>query len=321
MTLYPMRLHPCYKSQIWGGDKLKKQFNKTDAPLITGESWELASLPNGDSIVDDGIYEGYMLTDLEAIDHDSFWGSKCPKGQFPVLIKLIDANKDLSIQVHPSKDTAIEENGEHAKFEMWYIVEADPQSFIYYGLKQYMTRDELPWRAENGTICEVLNKVPVHKGDVFYVLPGTIHAIGAGIVIAEIQQSSDTTFRLYDYGRLDAYGKPRELHLDRGTACADVRPITSESCRAINGIQTSDFTLTEMFLCEFFKAYCIDVRQSITLNSSGISFQHILCVEGSGTIQFDGKDYSLDRGDSFFIPAALGKYVISGNCRVLFTKL
>ena len=201
----PLRMKPCYKEYLWGGRQLKKSFGKLDAPDVTAESWELSSHPDGMSVVADGIFQGKTVAELGAIDKKGFWGRECYGDHFPILVKLIDAEQMLSIQVHPSDETA--DLGEQGKAEMWYIVDCESHAFLYYGFSQKIDSQELLRRAEDGTICEVLNKVPVAKGDVFYILPGTIHAIGAGIVIAEIQQNSNTTFRVYDYQRRGADGR------------------------------------------------------------------------------------------------------------------
>ena len=219
MELTPLKLHPAYKEYLWGGHRLRAAYHKEDAPEITAESWELAQRPEGVSVVEGGTLAGRTLDDLAALDREAFWGKNCADmREFPLLAKLIDARKDLSIQVHPSDETALRDRGEAGKAEMWYIVDCDENAGIYFGFAREITAEEFRRRAEDGTICEVLNRVPVKKGDAFFILPGTIHAICAGILVAEIQQNSDTTFRVYDYRRRGADGQPRPLHLDRAAA-------------------------------------------------------------------------------------------------------
>ena len=319
MEYEPLRMHPCYKSYLWGGNRLKSEFGKTDAPEITAESWELACHPDGNSVVAEGPLCGKTLEQLGQMDRDGFWGTACPPGAFPIIVKFIDAKEKLSIQVHPSDESAL--LGEHGKAEMWYIVDCEPQAFLYLGFSRRITREELLRRAEDGSICDVLNRVPVSKGDVFYIVPGTIHAIGAGIVIAEIQQNSNTTFRVYDYHRKGPDGQLRQLHLERAADVTSYLPIIPEECRANSVVTFQGFTMTEMFTCQFFRAYRVDVRVSVTLSCSRQSFQHILCVEGDGKISWRNRDYTLSIGDSFFIPAMMGEYKISGTCRVLLTQL
>lgn len=318
MTYAPMRMQPCYKQTLWGGKRLKRDYHKPDAPEMTAESWELASHPDGSSRVSEGPLAGKTLAEL---DRDSFWGTRCQEGEFPILVKLIDAQKDLSIQVHPSEQTALAERGEQGKAEMWYVVDCAPQSFIYFGFSEQVTREEFLSRARDGSICQVLNRVPVARGDVFYILPGTIHAIGAGVLVAEVQQSSNTTFRVYDYGRKGPDGQPRVLHLERAAEVLSYEPIVPQECRANSSVSFPEFTMAEMFSCRYFRAHRLDVRRSVELCCDGKSFQHMLCVEGTGDIWFQDRAYPFERGDSFFMPAALGSYEIAGRCRVLLSHL
>jgi mannose-6-phosphate isomerase len=321
MGYIPLKMRPCYKEYLWGGTRLKTEFGKADAPDVTAESWELSCHSDGLSLVDGGAYAGKSIAELGEIDREGFWGSACRSDIFPVLVKLIDAKKDLSIQVHPSDQTARTDLGEQGKAEMWYIVDCEPQACIYFGFSKKISKEEFLRRARDGSICEVLNRVPVAKGDVFYILPGTIHAIGAGIVIAEIQQNSNTTFRVYDYQRKGTDGKLRPLHLERAAEVVSYEPIIPEECKANSCVTFPEFTMTEMFSCTYFRAYRVDVKTAVTLLCDGQSFQHLLCVEGWGTIRANGQTYSFQRGDSFFMPAALGEYKIEGVCRMLLSRI
>ena len=312
---------PCYKETLWGGDRLKREYGKTDAPDLTAESWELAAHPAGMSRVADGPLAGKTVAELGSQDRKAFWGDNCRGEEFPILVKLIDAKKDLSVQVHPSDLNALTDQGERGKTEMWYIVDCAPQAFLYFGFSEQITKDEMLRRAEDGSICEVLNRVPVEKGDVFSILPGTVHAIGAGVLIAEIQQNSDTTFRVYDYRRRGADGNFRTLHLRRASEVMEYAPLVPEECRANSTATFPAFTMTEMFSCRYFKAHKLDVRTEASLRCDGQSFQHLLCVEGSGEIVADNTGYPFRRGDSYFLPAALGDYLIRGQCRVLISRV
>ena len=319
MNYTPLRLRPCYKEYLWGGSRLKKEFHKADAPVVTAESWDLSCHPDGVSTVMEGPYRGMSVGQLGERDHDGFWGRECRTEEFPLLVKLIDAQKDLSIQVHPSDEAALP--GEHGKAEMWYIVDCAPQAFLYLGFSQRISREEFMHRAKDGTICQVLNRVPVAKGDVFYILPGTIHAIGAGILIAEIQQSSNTTFRIYDYQREGPDGKTRPLHLERAAAVLNYAPVMPEECRANDVVSFPAFSMREMFSCRHFRAYRVDVRTAVDLRCDGRSFQHLLCVEGWGSIAVGGRKYPFRIGDSWFLPAELGEYKIEGRCRMLLSRV
>ena len=317
MKYTPLKMQPAFKDYLWGGERLKNEFGKQSDLSVLAESWELACHADGKSLTEDGR----TLEDLAAIDKKGFWGRECRNERFPILVKLIDAKQDLSIQVHPSDWTALGPLGEQGKAEMWYIVEAEPKSYIYYGFAKRISEAEFRRRAADGTICDVLNKVPVNRGDVFYILPGTIHAIGAGLVIAEIQQNSNTTFRVYDYQRRDKQGKLRPLHLQRAASVIDYAPVIPEECKANSRVSFPAFEMVEMFTCEYFRAYRIDVMSEVVLGTDGLSFQHLLCVEGTGQIEYDGQSYSMNKGDSYFMPAALGEYAIEGKCRVLLSRV
>ncbi len=321
MIYTPLKMRPCFKDYLWGGTRLRNEFGKNNAPKKIAESWELACLPDGASTVESGRYRGLDIAALACEDRSAFWGSDCQGEQFPLLVKLIDANQCLSIQVHPSDITALPEQGETGKAEMWYIVDCEPQAYLYLGFSQKISPDEFLQRARDGTICDVLNRVPVSRGDVFYILPGTIHAIGAGILIAEIQQSSNTTFRIYDYQRRDHFGHLRPLHLERAAQVLSYTPIVPKECKANNAVYFPEFQMHEMFSCRHFRAYRLDVQNSVTMNCDGRSFQHVLCVEGSGNIYAKGEEHALSRGDSYFLPAALGEYQIRGTCRVLLSRV
>lgn len=319
MRYEPLKMRPCYKDYLWGGERLKREFHKADAPAITAESWELACHRDGMSAVAEGPYEGMTLAQLGEMDRVGFWGGDCKEGRFPILVKLIDAHRDLSVQVHTSDAKA--RAGEHGKAEMWYVVEAEPQACIYLGFSRGITKEEFLCRAHEGTICEVLNRVPVSRGDVFYILPGTVHAAGTGLVLAEVQQNSNTTFRIYDYHRTDKTGKARALHIERAAEAVNYEPIVPSECRDNSVAMFPGLTMAEMFSCKYFRAYRLDVSGRVKLKGDGKSFQHLLCVEGEGAIQTDDGNYPFQRGESWFLPAALGEYRIEGQCRMLLSRI
>lgn len=321
MKYTPLKMHPAYKEYLWGGTRLRSDYGKWDAPEVAAESWELSAHPDGQSHVAEGAFSGETIVQLGARDKAGFWGQACNNDSFPILVKLIDAAQDLSIQVHPSEQTALSERGEQGKAEMWYIVDCLPQSYIYFGFSKRISHAEFLRRAADGSICQVLNKVPVAPGDVFYILPGTIHGIGAGTIIAEIQQSSNTTFRVYDYQRRGPDGALRPLHLERAASVVNYQPILPEECKANSSMCFPGFTMDEMFSCKYFRAYSIDVYDTISLRCDGHSFHHLICVKGCGEIVHSGKCYVLNRGDSYFMPAQLGEYQIKGGCRVLLSRI
>lgn len=321
MMVMPLKMQPCYKEYLWGGTRLKSEFGNTDAPTITAESWELACHPDGLSTVADGIYKGMTIDELGEIGRDQFWGTDCRTKTFPLLVKMIDAEKPLSVQVHPSDALALKQIGEQGKVEMWYIVDCIPNAYIYLGFSKSIKKEEFLQYSRDGNLDGCLNRVPIKRGDVFYILPGTIHAIGAGILIAEIQQNSNTTFRVYDYQRRDASGNLRTLHIERAMQVLDFEPMIPEECKANSSAFFAEFSMVEMFSCSYFKAFRLDVHSTANLLCDGRSFQHILCVEGNGVISSCGIDYPFNRGDSFFLPASLGEYKIMGVCRVLLSRV
>ena len=322
MELTPLKLHPCYKDYLWGGDRLRRDYHKTDAPDITAESWELAQRAEGVSAVESGPLAGKTPDELAALDKDAFWGTDCAgMKDFPLLVKLIDARKDLSIQVHPSDETALREQGEAGKAEMWYIVDCDEGAAIYFGFSREITPEEFRRRAEDGTICQMLNRVPVQKGDTFFILPGTIHAICAGILIAEIQQNSNTTFRVYDYQRRDAAGNLRPLHLERAAAVLHYAPSAAGACRPLSITEREGCTEETLCTCPYFTVERLDIRTRAALHCPGDSFRHLLCVEGEGAIIHGGVRYPLRQGDSYLLPAALVDCGVEGRCRVLLSHI
>lgn len=315
--LEPLKLQPVYKEYIWGGDRLRQKYGKAGAPEQTAESWELACREDGMSLVAEGPYRGMTLEQLGRENRQSFWGQRCLTDKFPLLVKLIDAKRDLSVQVHPSDQNA--RPGEEGKAELWYVVDCEPHASIYFGFSRKISREEFEQRARDGTICQVLNRVPVSRGDVFYILPGTVHSIGAGLLIAEVQQNSNTTFRIYDYCRLDSGGKPRALHIHRAAEVASLEPIVPEECRANSIASFPEFTMTELFSCRYFSTYRLDVWAQVELKCDGETFQHLMCVEGEGEILTESGAYPLYRGDSYFLPAELGNYRLAGECRLLLS--
>lgn len=322
MILSPMKCRPCYKSYLWGGARLKTKYGKADAPEITAESWELSGHGDGMSaVLGEGSTE-LTLFDLAQMNKEIYWGKKCLDYEcFPILVKLIDAEHNLSIQVHPSDKSALIERGEQGKIEAWYVVDCKPDSCIYYGFSQTMTKDEFVQEAKCGKISERLNCVHVKKGDAFLVSPGTIHAIGTGVILAEVQQSSNTTFRVYDYNRRDSSGKLRPLQIERASEILCYDAILPSRCRSTGQVSFPEFTMTEIASCDRFSMFRLDIFGCLRWKCDGSSFQHLLCIDGEGEIISDNRPYAIKKGESYFMPAALGEYFIQGRCRVLLTMI
>ena len=321
MHCYPMKLVPCYKDYLWGGNRLEELYGKKSDLPHTAESWELSCHKDGESIVENGDHSGALLSDVIMAEPISYLGARYQGTGFPILVKLLDATKNLSIQVHPSDQTALKEQGEQGKAELWYVLEAQPQSYIYYGFSTQITKEQLVQSVTDGSICTFLNRIEVKRGDIFYILPGTVHALCAGVVIAEIQQSSNTTFRIYDYNRCDTDGKQRALHLERAGDVIEYQPVLPHSRQMNNIVYLSDRILAEMFHCEYFSAYRLQVKNEATMFCSQESFEHLIFVDGAGYIECEAGKFPFQKGDSYFLPASLGCYKICGACTALLSML
>ena len=233
---------------------------------------------------------------------------------FPLLIKLIDAKDNLSVQVHPNDEYAFAHEGGYGKTEMWYVLDCEPDSYLYYGLNRTLSKDEFKKHIENGSILDVLNKVSVHKGDVFFIPAGTIHAIGAGIVICEIQQNSNTTYRVYDYNRKGKDGKTRELHIDKAIDVANL-----VQAPELLPIPQEDIAL--LVDCKYFTVYRLRTKNKTTAKIDRTSFHSLIVTEGRGIIRMNNTETEFDKGDSIFIPAQDGCYEVIGKCDIVLSHI
>ncbi len=319
--MYPMKLLPIYKDYIWGGNRLEKIYNKKSGLKVTAESWELSCHKDGLCTVENGVYNGETLFDVLKNHPEYVSDNYKVDDRFPIMVKLIDASKDLSVQVHPSDKTAIKDLGESGKAEMWYVIKAEPRSYIYWGFNKKISKEQLINLAQTGEICNVMNKVYVNEGDVFYILPGTIHAIGHGCLIAEIQQSSNSTFRVYDYNRIGVDGKKRPLHLKRAIDVLNYEPIIPDKTMNNSLITTEDFSFSNIFESEYLKVSKIDCKKSISLVCSKESFYSLLFISGNGYIIYNNNKYEFLAGDSYFIPANLGSFEIKGTFTALLSGI
>jgi len=305
MIYSPIKLDAVIKDYLWGGQRLITDFNKKTYLAKAAESWELSTHKDGESVVATGDFKGLCLSEyIKKNGGPECIGKKAAKFDFfPMLIKLIDAKDKLSIQVHPDDEYAFRVEGEYGKTEMWYIVDCEEDAYIYYGVKREITKDELACRIRNNTLPEVLNKVPVKRGDVFFIPAGTIHAICSGILICEIQQNSNTTYRIYDYDRRDANGKLRQLHIEKAQDTACLSPIPSQ-------IKEDGSVLGR---CKYFTAEKLDCNGSTKLKLSKNSFRSVVILSGSGRIELGNDTLELSKGDSIFIPAQNAQAVLKGS--------
>lgn len=318
MAIYKLR--PAIKDYIWGGTKLRDDFGKESDLSKLAESWELSCHKDGPSVIVGGECDGMTLRELIEKQGKSILGSNCERFEdFPILIKLIDAKDNLSVQVHPNNEYAQRVEGEYGKTEMWYIVDCDEGASLLYGFKEEISKEEFAQRIADNTLLEVTNAVPVKKGDVFFIEAGTLHAIGKGILIAEIQQNSNTTYRIYDYGRVGNDGKPRELHVEKAkdvTVLAPAKPYPEATAE-----QKYGYTVKLLSKCEYFTTYKVDVDFEAMLDADGSSFNSLLILEGEGTVVREDEIVSFKKGDSLFITAGAGSYAIKGKCSLIFTKI
>ena len=311
--LSPVKLSPAFKDYIWGGANLKTKYNKKSSLDVIAESWELSAHKDGQSVISGGEFDGLLLTEYIEKAGSEILGSNAEKFDYvPRLIKLIDAKNNLSVQVHPNDEYALKNEGEYGKTEMWYVMECEEGAALYYGFKRDVTKDEYKTAIENNTLTDILNRVPVHKGDVFFIPSGTVHAIGAGIMICEIQQNSNTTYRVYDYGRRGKDGKTRPLHIEKALEVSNLKQ--SPKLPVIENKE--DVLLAK---CEYFTVRKITVTKGFTLSLDSTSFRSIIVTDGEGVLIMDGETVELNKGDSVFIPAQDGEAIIDGNCELILS--
>ena len=309
-----LKLKPVCKYYLWGGQRLKHEYGFSgDDDDIVAEAWVLSCHPDGSSIIAGGKYDGKTLAEYIKEKGRACLGTNCSRfEEFPILAKFIDARDHLSIQVHPGNEYALKNEGQYGKTEMWYILDAEPDAFLYYGFKEEISEEEFAARIKNNTLLEVLNAAPVKKGDVFFIESGTLHAVGKGILLAEIQQNSNVTYRIYDYGRVGKDGKTRELHIDKALAVTRRAPAKPH---------IHDYP--HLADCEYFTVDKFDLDGKITRRVEGDidekSFLSIMVLDGAGTITAGGDTVSFKKGDSLFLPAATGTWQAEGVCDALLT--
>ena len=313
---------PC-KDYIWGGTRLRTEYGKKSDSDKIAESWELSCHKDGQSVISGGEYDGMTLSDYIEKEGRAVLGTNCDRFEyFPILIKLIDAKDNLSVQVHPSNDYAMRVEGEYGKTEMWYIVDCVEGSELLYGFKHEISKEEFTDRIRSNTLLEVTNNVPVHKGDVFFIESGTLHAIGKGILIAEIQQNSNTTYRIYDYGRVGADGKPRQLHVDKALDVTERVPPKYPTTAQGTPERVEGGVRTLLRSCEYFNVNELELDGEMTLCAGEQSFNSLLVLDGNVVISSNsGESISAGKGDSIFITAGTGGYTVKGKGSVILTDI
>lgn len=313
--MQPLLLKPPIKDYIWGGTKLREQFGKESDFERLAESWELSCHKDGRSVIAGGEFDGMTLEDFLKKHPEAIRRNGEEYTDFPILIKLIDARENLSVQVHPDNDYARKFEGDNGKTEMWYIVDCDEDSELIYGFKENISKEEFKTAIEENTLLEKVNRVKVHKGDVFFIEPGTLHAIGKGILIAEIQQSSNVTYRVYDYGRVGADGKPRDLHIEKALDVTKLEP-PSVKYGQPKKIELPDAECFDLCGCEYFRAARYDVLTRFSIGCPD-AFCHILVIDGEAEIS----GISVKKGSSVFVPAGTDAINIKGKCSIILTTI
>lgn len=318
--LYPLKFKPVLKDKIWGGNKLHKVLDKAGAGEKCGESWEISAVEGNVSEVAEGFLAGNNLTELIEIYMGDLIGEKVYDqvgNEFPLLIKYIDANDDLSIQVHPGDDIARERHNSRGKTEMWYIIDTVPGSKLISGFNRNLTRDEYLKALNSGKLSDVMNYEDARPGDIFFMPSGRVHAIGSGILLAEIQQSSDVTYRIFDYNRKDDQGKTRELHTD---AAIDVLDLHKTDRSGIKYDRTLNKTIN-LVECPYFTTNIMEFDKIVEKDFNFIdSFVIYMCVEGSlSVLTPDNEGVILVKGDTVLIPAEIKNAILSpaGKTKVL----
>ncbi|WP_428225692.1 type I phosphomannose isomerase catalytic subunit [Flavobacterium sp.] len=315
MELYPLQFKPILKERIWGGTQLESFLNKPVVSKTTGESWEISGLEGDVSIVSKGVYAGESLNALISKYPVEMLGAKVYATfgeEFPLLFKFLDAKEDLSIQVHPNDTLAKERHNANGKTEMWYVVQAEENARLIVGFKEDASKEAYLECLKNKSLTSILDDYPVKAGDVFYLETGTVHAIGAGTLIAEIQQSSDITYRIYDFDRKDANGNLRELHVDFALDAINYKKIDVK--KAYEASLNKEVSLVDS---PYFSAAIIDLDGVLDKNNSNDSFVVYMCVGGVFEIQVEDKKYEFQLGDSVLIPAALTNFQLSGQAKLL----
>ena len=309
-----LKLKPSCKDYLWGGRRLADEYGKEYDGDVLAETWELSCHPDGPSTIVNGECAGKTLEQYIEEKGKGVLGSNCRRFRdFPILIKFIDAKQNLSIQVHPDNRYALKNEGQYGKTEMWYVMDAGKDAFLYYGFKKEISREEFARRIQEDTLLEVLNAVPVQKGDVLFIESGTIHAIGRDILIAEIQQNSNVTYRVYDYGRVGKDGKKRDLHIEKALAVTNRVPLIKSRSSYPHVADCDYFTVDKLNLDG-------QMMRRMEGNVSEESFVSILILDGEGTVTC-GERVSYRKGDSLFLPAGSGAYVIEGSCDALITTI
>lgn len=314
-----LKLQPCGKDYLWGGTRLRDEYGKKIDLTPLAETWECSVHPDGPSVIANGEFKGQTLAEVLK-QHSEYLGKKVKNGVLPVLVKFIDAKKDLSVQVHPDDDYALEHEGDNGKTEMWYVIDAEEGASLIYGFQHKVSEEILRKAVKTGTLDKHLQKVEVHKGDTYFVPAGTVHGIGAGILLAEIQESSNVTYRVYDYDRVDKNGQKRELHFDKAVLVMNmkIQKQLERKCRLTHYYPGCSREM--LCRCKCFETEKINVKTGFSFSVKDESFQVLLCLSGNGQVESaDGemRPVRFVKGDCLFLPAGIGRCYLLGDAELL----
>lgn len=319
-ALYPLKFKTIYKDKIWGGQKIKTYLHKDFGSLPNcGETWEISGVKSDVSVVASGALEGESLADLLEQYKDDLVGKKVYDhfgNIFPLLVKFIDANDDLSVQVHPDDKLAKERHNSFGKTEMWYIIEADPGSTLIAGFNQEMTEEKYVDALNSGHIMDILNKEEAVADDVFFLPAGRVHTIGKGLLIAEIQQTSDITYRIYDFDRVDDKGQKRELHTEEALAAIDYKHYPEYKTL----YEPKENETVKLVSCPYFTTNVLDFDESTSKDYSTLdSFVIHVCVEGGYTVKYNNEAYAVKMGECILLPKSIDKIELetTGGFKIL----
>ena len=315
--MYILKLNPVFKDYLWGGTKLRDEYGFESDLEKLAEGWMLSCHKDGENTILNGAFMNKTLTEVVNTNPE-FLGENGKKFEyFPILIKLIDAKDNLSIQVHPDNEYAMKVEKEYGKTECWYVLDCEEDAELIYGFNRELSSEEFKKSIEENTFLEAVNKVKVKKGDFFFIEAGTLHAIGKGILLAEIQQNSNTTYRVYDYGRLGVDGKPRELHTEKAIDVTTCTPPARGTTPDGEIVVANGYTTQLLTSCNLFTTEKVSIAETFTGFADNNSFVSILVIDGTGTID----NIEIQKGDSLFIPANYGEFKICGNIEVIITRV
>lgn len=319
-----VKLQPAFKDFLWGGTRLKTLYHKQCDYDVVAESWELSAHEAGQSVVASGRHKGMSFSEYLRVLGKANWGWKCrPLEAFPIMIKFIDARSALSVQVHPDDEYALKTENQYGKNEMWYIIDCEPDSYLYCGFQENVSKEEVERRLRDNTILEILNKVSVQKGEAYFIPAGTVHAIGPGLLICEIQQSSTCTYRLYDYGRRDKFGNLRELHIEKALDVLHYERYKPQKLE--DTVEEGDgFQKRVISRCKYFECTQYRLEGKMELPAVEESFTSLVCIRGDGVLRIDREQtekMEFTAGESIFMPKSTDIYSVEGACEFIVTRI